>query len=174
MDRLARKVAARWAFKQALGPNPPAIPAWVFEWGDRLTTKIAYLDTKQFDDTTDMRAWRPDNEIFQDAKESVNILLPKFLDLLRRSLHEQYHANASQTGNRIYYYFASNHSLETISLSVIVKRGVVLLALAFIPHGLTNDRPDYSKTIEEQERISDPELAGLALMRLARKVLARV
>jgi hypothetical protein len=33
---------------------------------------------------------------------------------------------------------------------------------------------DYKKVVETKEMLEDPELAGIALMRLARKVLAQV
>lgn len=168
MDRIARKVASRWAFEWARGPTPPVIPAWVEEWGNRVASRIAF-----YDDTVDVQV-RTEEDLLQDAKDSVNIMLPKFLGALYSKFRERYHANASQTKTRISYFFSARHALETFALTVIVKQATVTLALTYIPNGVSTMSPDWSKAIEEQVRVDDPELAGLTLMRLTRKVLGRL
>ncbi len=168
MDRLARRVASRWAFEQACGPNPPVIPQWVGEWSDRVASRVAF-----YDNTVDVQV-RTEEDLLQEAKDSVNIMLPKFLGALSQKFHERYHANASQTKTRINYFFTARHALETFALAIIIKQATVMLALTYIPNGVSTMQPDWSKAIEEQVRVDDPELAGLSLMRLTRKVLSRV
>jgi hypothetical protein len=178
MDPLTRKVAARWAFGMALAPWTPSIPDWVFAWGARVV-KTAYADRGflhelQHGDTIPPPSAGPTPaDIFQAARESVEILLPKFKELLRHKFREQFGMNASAMALSIYYYFVPRHPLENIAVSVSVHQSRVLVSMMYAPVNLHNV-VDYKKVVEAKEMLEDPELAGMALMRLARKVLAQV
>lgn len=73
----------------------------------------------------------------------------------------------------MHYYFATQHPLETFVLDLNIKGGETKMALHFIPHDPTG-KPMLNKSVHAAEVVSDPELAGLTFMRLARKLLARV
>jgi len=182
MDPLTRRVAARWGWSVATAGEQPTIPAWVFEWGDRTfnaAIKTAYADDGyvhhlELDKTVPSMPVVPtDQQLFQTARESIAILLPHFLGLLYGKFKERYTMNASASGTRIYYYFASKHPLESIALTMVVHQHRIFMSLMYAPidlHGLV----DYKRAVEMKEFVEDPELAGLALTRLGRKVLARV
>jgi hypothetical protein len=171
MDPLARRVAARWGWSVATAGEQPAIPAWVVEWGDR--TFAASLKTAYADTLPGMPAVQTDQQLFQTARESISILLPHFLALLQAKFKERYTMNASASGTRIYYYFASKHPLETIALTMVVHQHRIFMSLMYAPIDL-HGHVDYKRAVEMKEFVEDPELAGLALTRLGRKVLARV
>ena len=182
MDPLARRVAARYCWSIAMaGPNPP-IPAWVTAWAEGVeaaNVKTAYADNGylhqvQLDKTIpSMPAVKTDHQLFEEARESIAILLPNFLNLLKQKFKDKFDMNASATGTRIYYFFAPRLPLENIAVSLGVHNHRIFLSVLYAPvdlHGAVN----YSKAIEAKENVEDPELAGLALMRLGRKVLGRV
>ena len=52
--------------------------------------------------------------------------------------------------------------------------GEILMDLSYVPYGLTSNKLDYSKAKEIRQRISDPEMAGLYLMRMGKALLAQV
>lgn len=171
VDPLARRVAARWGRKVAMAGENPPIPAWVFEWGDALV-KTAYADIV-YKTVPEMPAVQTDEQIFDLARESIDILLPKFVALLHAKFREKFGMNVSATRQRIFYFFAPHNPLENIAVSLMVKQGKVILSVAYAPvdlHGNVNHRG----IIEMKELVQDPEMAGLALMRVGRKVLARV
>lgn len=182
MDPLARKVAARWALGVAMaGPTPP-IPTWVAEWAarvhaDSIKTAFAdngYLHQLQLDKTQpSMPVVKTDKQLFDEARESIEIMLPSFLKLLHGKFKEQFHMNSSALKTRIYYYFAPNHPLENVAVSLGVLNHRVFMSVLYAPVNL-HGTVDYKKAIEMKEDVQDPELAGLALMRLGRKVLGRV
>lgn len=183
MDPLARKVAARYCFNLAMaaGPNPP-IPAWVFEWGDRVhaaAIKTAYLDEKQLHELENqktvpsMPVVLTDAQLVAQARESVSIMLPKFMEMLHKKFNEKFHMNSSGASTRIHYYFATHHPLETIAVMLGIASRKVFLSIMYAPLGL-NGAVDYKKAFEQKQVVEDPELAGLALMRLGRSVLGRV
>ena len=176
MDPLTRKVAARYCFNLAMasGPNPE-IPAWVFEWGERVHTaaiKTAYLDERKHYDVSPTLVLT-DAQIVAQARESVSIMLPKFMELLHKKFNEKFHMNSSGAATRIHYYFATQHPLETIAVMLGIASRKVFLSVMYAPLGL-HGAVDYKKAFEQKQVVEDPELAGLALMRLGRSVLGRV
>jgi hypothetical protein len=171
VDPLARRVAARWGRSVAMSGENPVIPAWVFEWGDALV-KTAYADIV-YKTVPEMPAVQTDEQIFDLARESIDILLPKFVELLHAKFREKFHANVSATRQRIFYFFAPHNPLENIAVSMMVKQAKVILSVAYVPVDL-HGKADHRAMIEARELVQDPEMTGLALMRLGRKVLSRV
>lgn len=161
MDRLARRVAARWAFQQATSGWRPEIPSWVFT---KFASREAYVPSPT----------EVEPSVFDLAKESVNILLPKLLDLLRKKMKERYSLNASQRREEVFYYFATKDPVDSFAMHFSVRNGVVLLDFSYVPFSPVTNRPDYTKVIESRGVAKDPELAGLALMRVVRQVLDQI
>lgn len=164
MDRVARKVAARWGLTKVSSAS--AIPGWVVAWGDAWAAKLASR-VALFSDLPGYNL--SDQEVFAQAQESLHILLPKFQALLYSKLQEKFSASISRSGTRSYYFFSSDGAMETFALTLVVRRGVVDLVLGYVPIGISG-HPDYSKAVEEHERVIDPEMAGLSLMRVTRKI----
>lgn len=165
MDRLSKKVAARWGLRAALGATS-SVPSWVVAWGDgwgtKLSARVALL--------SDLPGYKlSDVEVFAQAQESLHILLPKFQALLYSKLQERFSASVSRSGTRAYYFFSSDSELETFAITMMVRRGVVDLVLGYVPISVSG-HPNYDQAIEEHERVIDPEMAGLALMRVTRKI----
>lgn len=158
---IAQRIASRFGFKTAMKGWNPFIPDWVVKWSERTSFKVAYYSER-------------DQGIFQTSKDSINTLLPKFLDALHKAYRDRFHMNASQSGTSIYYFFSPKNPIETFALHLMVRGGKAHLALGYMPHGVTSGHPDYSKVVEERVVIDDPEVAGLAFMRMARKLLSRV
>ncbi len=165
------------------GPNPP-IPAWVAQWADgvqAVAVKTAYADEGYLRDLPFQKTHpsipvppiKTDKQLFDEARESIAILLPNFLALLKQKFKESFSMNASAAGTRIYYFFAPKHPLENIAITLGVHRGRTFLSVLYVPVDL-HGHVDHKKAVEIKEDVQDPELAGLALMRVARKVLARV
>lgn len=154
---LARRVAARWGFLQATKEYVPPIPRWALE---RAAIRLAFVDTKE-----------PDALLL--AKESVNILLPKFLEMLRKKMGERYYMNASQANGRIFYYFAPRQPVDSFHLMVGSKQGKVFLNLSYMPHRLDGS-PDFSNSRQVVQVVEDPELAGLDFMRVTRQLFTKM
>lgn len=164
------------------GPNPP-IPAWVVSWAERVhadAIKTAYADDRgylhqvQFDKTLpSMPVVKTDHQLFDEARESIAILLPNFLNLLKQKFKDKFDMNASAAGTRIFYFFSPKHPLENIAVSMGVHQHRIFMGVLYAPVDL-HGSVDYSRAVEAKENVEDPELAGLALMRLGRKVLGRV
>jgi hypothetical protein len=138
------------------GWNPP-IPEWVFA---KLGSSIAV-------------ASKEDQEAIQLAKESVNILMPRLLKLLRQKFMDKYYLNVSQRGTDVYYFFSTRHPVDGISLRIGLKNGKVILNMGWVPYDLKG-RPEWTKVVSESIGVDDPELAGLSLLRLTKSLLARV
>ncbi len=181
MDPLARRVAARWGLQVAMqGYNPP-IPAWVFEWaeGTVKTARGVCPDIKPFPcpHCGKMILYPPqpltDAETVAIARDSVAGMLPKFLDLLHHKFNERFFMNSSASSTRIHYYFATKNPLETIAVMIGIVSQKIFLSMMYAPVNLQG-AVDYKGATEMRENVEDPELAGLALMRLGRNVLARV
>jgi len=147
------------------GYNPP-IPAWFMEWG----TKAAFVGEIPDEELGDIRS---EDELFDLARDSIAILLPKLLDALRKKFHERYHMNASLGHKTLFYFFESPNALEAIGLTLSIRNRHVFLNMLYAPYDL-NDKIDYSKKVEVKTTVSDPDLAGLALMRLVRDLLSKV
>lgn len=175
MSVFGRRVASRWGLRVVTSANPRPIPQWVFDWGADLDRRIsavhlAYIGEKDDYSVTHIL----DTEAFEAAKESLNALLPKFRAMLQAKFHETYYADVSQTSTRVYYFFSANSELESFAITLAVRQGDVFLALGYVPAHVSQHSLDYSKAIEVSERIQDPDMAGLALMRLTRKLLVRI
>ena len=115
-----------------------------------------------------------DPEAFDTAKDSLNALLPKFQNLLRVKFHEHFTAHISQTRNRIYYFFTGTSQLESFAITLTVHQGQTFLSLGYVPHHVETGELDHSKRVEFSERGYDPDLVGLSLMRLTKKLLSKV
>jgi hypothetical protein len=180
MDPLARRVAARWGFQVAMADYNPPIPTWVFEWaeGTVKTARGVCPDIKPFPCPHCGQMVIPppvltDADIVAVARESVASMLPKFQDLLHHKFNERYFMNSSASSTRIHYYFATKTPLETIAVMIGIVNQKVFLSMMYAPVNL-HGAIDYKGAVEMRENVEDPELAGLALMRLGRQVLARV
>ena len=146
MDRLARRVAARWGRLALTGERDE------------------YFVTPQR--TTDP-------EIFQDARASVEALFPHFTALLQSKLHEHYHATVSQKGTNVYYFFQAHNPIDAFSVNLFVKHGELYMVVGYVPFNPASDSLDYSKAIQQHGFFDNPEVAGTQLMRLTRMLLER-
>jgi hypothetical protein len=209
MNKVARRVAARWALKQAMGDWQPVIPDWVVPWaesgmqrflvakGELDLDRTVQVDPPKFDlgdplyTNPNRRKYEPvqvfnpklhemphrevlpGQDLFDDAKLSVEIMLPRVLRTLRDKFRDPFYMNATQQRLKLYYYFSAHPAMETVALMVSLKNGVIALWLGYIPHKLMGGA-DFKRGIHETVVVHDPELAGLALMRLLRKLLSRV
>lgn len=157
MDPLVRSVVAGWNFRVAMsGWNPP-IPDWVFS---RFQSKLAFAPAG-------------DKAIFALAKESVNILLPNLLNLFRKTLGDRYSMNASLRSHEIYYFFAPPQPVDSIAMHLGIHGEMTTISLSYIPYTLMG-RPDFSKTIELKEVVADPEVVGMHMMNMGRKLMSKV
>lgn len=159
MDRRARSVAARWGFEQASQGWQPAIPKELLVRQSR----VALALTEQ------------EQQYFQTAKESVYSLLPSFTQLLRKRLGGKYGMSASQRAGDVFLYFTEpSHPIDSWTIHIQVRRNMVMLDIGCIPMVPGTERLDLKNSREVQVRVSDPDLAGLDLMRAARKLLDRM
>lgn len=153
--RQTRRVAATWARKVAFAGWSPNIPA------EALTFfKEAYsVDTE-------------DGMALSDAKDSVGVFLPKILDLLRKAQGDRYYVNASEAKGRLFYFFSPRQPVDAFNLTLGVKNGKAFLAFGYIPYKL-NGMLDIPNMLSEKA-VTDPEVAGLSVMRLVRSILSKV
>jgi hypothetical protein len=168
MDRLARTVAARWGLKVATAGARHSVPAEAIAWANR----FAFIG--ELDDYSVTPVHHTDAELFQDARDSVEALLPNFLGLLYSKLHEHYHAAVSKSGTRIYYFFQAHDPIDAFAVNIIMHQGELYLVVGYVPYNVAKDRMDYSKAIQYHTIVGNPDLAGMTMMRLARSLLARV
>jgi hypothetical protein len=119
------------------------------------------------------RVTYPGQDVFDEAKLSIEIMLPTLLKTLEKKLHDRFYMNATQQRMKLYYYFSGHPALETFALTLSVQGGSSLLWFGYIPNKLLGGA-DFQKAIHDSVRVSDPEVAGLALMRLVRKLLTRI
>lgn len=179
--RLAKGVAARWTARAAAGDFQPKIAADMQAWVERqasrgLTAKdyMRELELLQLrPDNTFTPATTPEEDSFVDAKTSIEVMLPKLLATLGKKFRDKFYMRATQQRLKLYYYFSGHPALETVALSLTMRSGTPTLWLAYVPHKLVGGA-DYAKAIQDQVSVRDPEMAGLALMRLLRGLLAKV
>lgn len=159
MDRAALRVAGRWGFRAASKGWSPTIPAELLA---RLATRKAFALTEQ------------EQEQFHLAKDSIYSLMPSLIGLLRKRLGSRYGMSASQRGGSLFVYFTEPHPIDSITVHLQVKRGQVIIDMGYIPMISGTDKLDFKRSHEVVGSVDDPELAGLTLMRLARKLLDKV
>lgn len=159
ISKTARKVAATWAFRIASEGWQPAIPDWAHKWASSQIE--AYAPSADFTQALD------------EARTSVNIMLPKLLQMLHQKQGERYYMSASESRGKVFYYFAPRHPVDSFSLMLAITPGAeASLAFGYMPTKV-NGSPDFANGKQNKAK-SDPELAGLQLMRLVRALLAQV
>lgn len=118
-------------------------------------------------------AFLPDTPDLQDlevARESVDVFLPKILRVLQDRQGDRYYMNASESHGRIFYFFSPRHPIDAFSLTLSARGGRATVVFGYTPYGL-DGRPNF-KGMRQQSVTSDPEMAGLAVMRLIRSVVS--
>ena len=180
VGKRALRVAARWTVQRILETGQPSIAPEVIAWVESersFTARADYLqDLTRLDlirDNTFENLQTAEEEMFADAKDSVGAMLPKVLQTLGKKFREKFYMRATQQRFKLYYYFAGHPALETIALTLTLKGGKPLLWLGYIPQKISGGS-DIAKSKQEQVAVHDPEMAGLALMRLLRKLMDRV
>jgi hypothetical protein len=159
MDRLVRRVAARWGFKVAMSGYRPEIPQWVF---DRYATKTSFQSNPAID-----------AEILDTGRDSISALLPSFLSILRRSLGDRYSMNSSQTSTDLFYFFAPPQPVDSVAMHIGCHGGRLKLDISYLPRDLRGG-VNLSKIVELREVIDDPEMTGLHMMRMLKKIMAKI
>lgn len=114
-----------------------------------------------------------DAERFLLAKDSVNVFLPKFRDMLRAAMKETYYMSISNRGTDAYWYFQAKVPLDVFWVQLRTKNSKTWVTVGYAPFHLTQDRPDYSKAVERTIQVDEEDLSGLVFMRLAREVLKK-
>jgi hypothetical protein len=179
--RLAKTIHARWTLRAAAGDFQPEVANDLVTWTERESGR--FLIGKNYVHELELLQLNPDNmftpqttldeDTFADAKISVAIMIPRLLAALAKKFRDKFYMRATQQRFKLYYYFSGEPALETFALTLTLKRGKPFLWLGYIPNKLTGGA-DFSKAIQEQVAVSDPEMAGLAMMRLVRSLLAKV
>lgn len=158
MARLSRRVAARWALKQALGDWQPAIPKEALEYLQ--SVKLAFM---------------PDTEegaMLEDARASVAVMLPKLLKTLQQHQGDRYYMNASESHGKIFYFFSPRQPIDAFSLTLYIQKGEAICVFGYTPYKLDGSL-DF-KGMKSERTLSRPEMAGLAVMRIVRELLATI
>jgi len=137
----------------------PDIPQWVF---DRYATRVSFQGNPQID-----------RELLNEGRESISALLPSFLSVLRRSLGDRYSMNSSQTSTDMFYFFAPPQPIDSIAMHLGSHGGKLRLDLSYLPRDLKGGI-NLSKIVELMEIIEDPELVGLHMMRMIKKLMAKI
>lgn len=153
LTKVARRVASRWAYAWAAGDYSPKIP-------QEYIARCAFAPSD------------PDFEAITNAQDSVNVFLPKFIELLRKTQGDRYYANTTEGGGRLVYFFAPRQPIDTFGLMLSIKGGKAVMTLSYMPYNLQGNI-DFKKSRSEKV-VSEPEMAGLAFMRLARKLLQKL
>lgn len=120
-------------------------------------------------------AYMPNTEeglALQEAQTSVDLFLPKILELLFRKQGDRYYLSASESRGRIFYYFAPRHPIDAFNLGVAIRNGRAHLFFGYTPAKLDGTL-DLHGMIQEKTS-AEPEMAGLAVMRLVRSILSQV
>lgn len=155
MIRSILKVAAEYTVGAILAEGSPPFPVW-------LQKRIALA----FD-----QPLTRDIERFLLAKDSVNVFLPKFRDMLRSAMGDRYYMAISNRGTDGYWYFQAKVPIDVFWLQLRTKNSKTWVTVGYAPFHLTQDRPDYSKAVERTVEVDEEDLAGLTFMRLAREVI---
>jgi len=137
----------------------PEIPQWVFE---RYATKTSFQSNPKVDAA-----------ILNDGRDSISALLPSFLSVLRKSLGDRYSMNSSQTSTDLFYFFAPPQPVDSIAMHIGSHGGKLKLDISYLPRDLRGG-VNLSKIVELREVIDDPDMAGLHMMRMLKKLMAKV
>ena len=137
----------------------PEIPQWVF---DRYTTRTSFQSNPQID-----------RALLNEGRDSISALLPSFLSVLRRSLGDRYSMNSSQTLTDMFYFFAPPQPVDSIAMHLGSHGGKLRLDISYLPRDLKGG-VNLSKIVELMEIVEDPEMVGLHMMRLLKKLMAKV
>lgn len=152
LSKIARRVASKWALAQAMQGFRPAIP--------QAYLKLAFAPSD------------PNFELIQEARDSINVFLPKFLDTLKKELGDTYGMNATEGHGKLVYFFSPRHPIDVFGLILSVRNERVYLDLSYMPYAL-NGSLDLSKA-KHEKAITNPTMAGLAFMRIARSLIHRL
>ncbi len=198
MDKLARRVAARYGLQQALGSWQPPIPAWAAPWWAQME-RLGFVNDPTVYQPPPKKLYQPSvqtkfepneaynpklheftpppvhpgQDVFDEAKLSIEILLPKVLATLAKKFGSRFYMRATQQRMKLYYYFSAHPAIETITLMLSLRGSYAMIGLGYAPHKI-NGGADFSKSIQETIVIRDPSVAGLAMMRLLRQLLSKV
>ena len=156
MSRQAQRVASRFVHKLISSGWQPSIPKALL---------AAFFKDRQ--------AYVPDTKSLvslDEARDSVGVVIPKILELLKKSQGERYYVNASESQGRIFYFMAPRQRIDAFSMTVAMQGPKAHISFGFTPYKLDRT-PDFKKMITKQA-LAEPEVAGLAMMRLVRTVLA--
>lgn len=169
-------MAARWAFEQAQGTRQLTVSKELSGWVERIARTDYHKDLELLELVKD-KTFEPlqtrEEEIFSDAKTSIEIMLPKVIQALAKKFKDRFDMRATQQKLKLYYYFGNPYGLETVALTLTLRGGKPLLWWGYIPTKVVGGS-DFSKAIYTQVRVQDPEMAGLAMMRLLRELLAKI
>jgi len=155
--RQARKVAAIWAIREAQMGWQPTIPQEALEY---FFTRSAYLP-----DTPALQA-------LDDARDSIGALLPRLLELLHKKQGDRYFMNGSESQGKIFWFFSPPQPIDAFNLTLAIRGDQAFMAFGYTPYML-DGHLDFHGMISAHAT-AEPELAGLALMRLVRDVLSRI
>lgn len=153
LSKVARRVASRWAYAWAAGNYSPKIPK-------EYLARCAFAPSDS------------NFEAITNAQDSINVFLPKFIELLRKTQGDRYYVNTTEGQGRLVYFFAPRQPIDTFGLMLSVKGDKAVMTLSYMPYNLQGTY-DFKKSRSEKV-VSDPEMAGLAFMRLARKLLQQL
>lgn len=155
--RQARRLAARWALHEAQQGWQPTIPEEALAY---FLTRSAYVP-----DTPDLQA-------LDLARDSIGAMLPRLLEVLRKKQGDRYSMNGSESRGKIFWFFSPPQPIDAFNLTLTTRDGLAFLAFGYMPYTVTGQL-DFHGMISDHGT-ADPEMAGLALMRLVRSVLGRI
>jgi hypothetical protein len=107
-----------------------------------------------------------------EARDSVGALIPRVLGLLRKSQGDRYAVNGSESHGKIFWFFAPPQPIDAFSLTLSIRGRLAFLSFGYIPYTLAGQL-DFRRMISDHAT-ADPELAGLALMRIVRSILSKI
>lgn len=155
MARLSRKVAARWALKQAFAEWNPPIPQEALDY-----FKVAYIPNT------------PELRILDEARESIAVFLPKILDMLKRQQGDRYFMNSSESHGKIFYFFQPRQPIDAFNLTLWIDGDKANVVFGYTPRKLDGSL-DFKGMVQERGS-GMPEIVGMTLMRLVRSVLSKI
>lgn len=158
MSRQAKKIASRWVhYKIAIEWQPPIPPEAILRaFGER-------------------QAYVPDTQSLislDEARDSVGVFIPKIQELLKKKQGDRYYVNASENRGRIFYFFSPPQPIDTFNMTLAMRGNKTHLSFGYTPYKLDGS-PDFKKMITKQV-LTEPDVAGLAMMRLVRATLAEI